>query len=53
MPGDILKAIDDKPTTDAIGAAGLIRPHQPGDKISLTIKRGSEELKIELTLDKK
>ena len=51
--GDILRAIDDKPITDAIGAAGLIRPHQPGDKISLTIKRGSEELKIELTLDKK
>lgn len=51
--GDILSAIDNESVAGALQVSERIKAHHPGDKLSLKIKRGMEELSLELTLDQK
>lgn len=50
---DIISSIDGKEVKDSGSLAEKIKSHKPGDKITLSVKRGSDVLNIELTLDKK
>jgi S1-C subfamily serine protease len=47
---DIITAVDGQPVTDASDLTELIRAHQPGDAVSLTVVRESGETKIDVTL---
>ncbi|MFL6172102.1 MAG: S1C family serine protease, partial [Marmoricola sp.] len=48
--GDIITAVDDHPVTDQTDVVVAIRAHQAGDKVTLTVKRGSRTLKIKVGL---
>jgi len=48
--GDIITAVDDHPVTDQTDVVVAIRSHQAGDKVTLTVKRGSRILKIKVGL---
>jgi S1-C subfamily serine protease len=49
---DIVTEVDGKPIKNALNLADAVRRHKPGDKISLTVKRGEESLTLEVTLSK-
>lgn len=49
-PGDVLLEVNDKKVTNADEVRELIWQHKPGDKVTLTIVRGTEDLKIDVTL---
>jgi putative serine protease PepD len=51
--GDIVLAVDDKAVTDGIGLIVAIRSHQPGETISLTVRRDGSQRRLEITLDAK
>ncbi|MGZ4437859.1 MAG: S1C family serine protease [Nocardioidaceae bacterium] len=51
--GDVVVGVDGKPVTDGIGLIVAIRSHQPGETVTLTVKRDGKERKIEITLDSK
>ena len=51
--GDVVVAVDDKPVTDGIGLIVAIRSHQPGETITLTVRRDGAEKRVEITLDAK
>jgi Lon-like protease len=42
--GDIIVAIDDQPVQTAVEAIELIRRHEIGDQVSLTVLRGGQQL---------
>ncbi|MGH8869265.1 MAG: S1C family serine protease [Actinomycetes bacterium] len=48
--GDIVVALDGDRVTSAEELITAIRSHVPGDKVSLTYRRGGEEHKVSLTL---
>ena len=50
---DVVTELDGKPIESSLKLAEGIRRHKPGDKITLTVKRGDETLKLELALTKK
>ena len=51
--GDIVVAVDETPVTDGIGLIVAIRSHQPGETISLTVRRDGQERTLRVTLDSK
>jgi putative serine protease PepD len=51
--GDIVVAVDDVRVTDGIELIVAIRSHQPGETVSLTVRRDGREQQVEITLDAK
>lgn len=51
--GDVVVAVDDKQITDGIGLIVAIRSHQPGETITLTVRRGESRETISVKLDAK
>ena len=52
--GDIVTGVDDKQITDGIGLIVAIRSHQPGETVTLVVKRdGGNTKKVRVTLDGK
>jgi len=47
---DLLVRLDDQRLVNLPQLAVLVRMHQPGDKVTLTLLRGGEELKVPVTL---
>ncbi len=48
--GDIILAVDDQTITIDNDLAAVIAAYAPGDRISLKIKRGEEEISVDVTL---
>jgi putative serine protease PepD len=48
--GDIVTAVDDKPVEGADGLVAAIRSMSPGTKVTLTIQRGGQSQKVDVTL---
>lgn len=48
--GDVLLKVADKQPTALADIAGVLREKRPGDKVALTVKRGEQELQLEVTL---
>ncbi len=48
--GDIVQAFDGKAITDSGGLVAAIAARQPGDAVKLTVKRGSQTLRLTVTL---
>jgi putative serine protease PepD len=48
--GDLVTRVDGRPITSSIGLVVAIRSHVKGDKLALTVKRGSEVRQFSLTL---
>jgi putative serine protease PepD len=51
--GDVVVDVDGKPVTDGIGLIVAIRTHQPGQTITLTIRRDGQRERLQITLDSK
>jgi putative serine protease PepD len=51
--GDVVVAVNDTQITDGIGLIVAIRAHQPGETITLTVRRGGENKQVKVTLDAK
>ena len=51
--GDLVLAVEGKAVTDGIGLIVAIRSHQPGETISLTVRRAGEERTLRIRLDSK
>ncbi len=49
--GDLVVAVDGKAITSSIELVVVIRSHVKGDKLDLTVKRGSDTQQVTLTLD--
>ncbi len=49
-PGDVVVAIDDKQVTDSSELIVAIRSRQPGDRVTLTVRRNGSEQDIDVTL---
>ena len=47
---DVVTAIDAKPVTSMVDLAAGIRTHQPGEKVTLTVRRGAKERTVTVTL---
>lgn len=51
QPGDVITAVDGEPTATPEDFLGVLRPHRPGDTLTLTVHRpGQAERKVELTV---
>ncbi|MDT0202107.1 trypsin-like peptidase domain-containing protein [Nocardioides sp. AE5] len=48
---DIVTALNDRIVPDSPSLIVAIRSHVPGDTVTLTVQRGNEELKLDITLD--
>lgn len=48
--GDVIVAVDGKPITDESTLSRILLSHKPGDKITLTVARGSGQQTITVTL---
>ena len=48
--GDIITAIDDEPVTSMADLAGQISRHAPGDVVTLTLVRDTDEMTLDVTL---
>jgi putative serine protease PepD len=51
--GDVVVAVNDKQITDGIGLIVAIRSHQPGETITLTVRRGDARETVKVKLDAK
>jgi putative serine protease PepD len=51
--GDVVVGLDGKPITDGIGLIVAIRTHQPGETVTLTVRRDGKQQKLRVTLDAK
>ncbi|WP_122816650.1 S1C family serine protease [Nocardioides pantholopis] len=49
--GDVITAVEGGRVTDGIALIVSIRSHQPGETIEFTVRRGSKERTVEVTLD--
>jgi Lon-like protease len=49
LPGDQLVAIDGTKTATAADVMAVMKPHKPGDKIVVTVKRAGKDLQIPIT----
>ncbi len=49
--GDVITHVNGDRVTDGIALIVAIRTHQPGETIEFTVTRGSDEQKVEITLD--
>ena len=50
QPGDVIIAIDDKPIDTSDALIIMVRSHQVGDTITMTVIRDGEEMQLEATL---
>jgi putative serine protease PepD len=48
--GDVITAFDGTTVRDSSGLVAAIASHQPGDKVGVTVKRGSDTLHLTVTL---
>ena len=48
--GDVITAVDGERVTDGIALIVSIRPHQPGETVEFTVRRGGEERRISVQL---
>lgn len=48
--GDILLSLDGKELTDLRAYAGVLRAHQPGDVVTLKVRRDGETIDVQVTL---
>ena len=51
--GDVVTGVDGKQITDGIGLIVAIRSHQPGETVTLVVKRSGEDKSVRVTLDGK
>ncbi len=51
--GDVVVGVDGKRVTDGIGLIVAIRTHQPGEMVTLTVRRDGTEKKLRIRLDSK
>ena len=49
-PGDLVTAVDGKAIHDPNGLIAAIASHEPGDKLTLTVQRGPQQLTVTPTL---
>jgi S1-C subfamily serine protease len=49
-PGDVIKAADGTPTPDTQALAGTLAAAHPGDRLTLSVVRGAQDLTVRLTL---
>jgi putative serine protease PepD len=50
--GDVITSFDGRSVSDSNGLVAAIAAHQPGDKVKLTVKRGSGTQELTVTLGK-
>jgi S1-C subfamily serine protease len=48
--GDVVTAIDDRPVTTSTELTAAVRSRQPGDTVSLTVRRNGKAQTVEVTL---
>jgi putative serine protease PepD len=48
--GDVIRAADGTPTPDTQALAGVLAAAHPGDAVTLSVDRGTQELTVKLTL---
>ena len=48
--GDIITAVDSEPLSEDVSLSELIRAHEPGDEVELTVQRAGRERTITVTL---
>ena len=51
--GDVVTDVNGKPITDGIGLIVAIRSHQPGETLTLTVRRDGQSKQVKVTLDSK
>jgi putative serine protease PepD len=49
--GDVIVALGDRQITDSTELTAAVRSEDPGDKVTLTIRRGNDTSKVDVTLD--
>jgi putative serine protease PepD len=49
-PGDVVTAVGDRPVTTSTELTAAVRGKAPGDKVTLTIRRGNDTKTVEVTL---
>jgi serine protease Do len=52
-PGDIVKSINGRDVKDAVALADQLSKLKPGDKISLKLNRGGQDVSVDVVLEKK
>jgi hypothetical protein len=50
--GDIVTRIADEPINDVYSYMDVLKSHEPGDEVEVVVKRGEEQLKLKVKLDK-
>jgi putative serine protease PepD len=48
--GDVITAVDDRPVTSSTELTAAVRSHAPGDKVTLTVRRGNDTRTVDVTL---
>jgi putative serine protease PepD len=48
---DVVTAVGDRAVTSSTELTAAVRSEQPGDKVTLTVRRGSASSKVDVTLD--
>ena len=49
--GDVITAVGDRPVTTSTELTAAVRSAKPGDEVTLTIRRGEDSSKVDVTLD--
>ena len=53
VAGDVITAVNGTPTPDSASVGVVVRELEPGDTITLTVRRGDETLELEATLGRR
>lgn len=48
--GDVITAVDGRPVTDNRGVVDAVQAQQPGDRLSLSVRRADDEQEVEVVL---
>jgi putative serine protease PepD len=51
--GDVIRKVDGKPVTSSIDLVVAVRTHVPGEKVTLTVERGTRTFEVKVGLDGK
>jgi putative serine protease PepD len=51
VPGDVITAVGDRPVTTSTELTAAVRSAQPGEEVTLTVRRGGDSSKVDVTLD--
>jgi putative serine protease PepD len=51
QPGDIITAVGSRVVTSSTELTAAVRSAQPGDKVTLTVRRGQDSSQVDVTLD--